>query len=156
VLGATVTTADGHYTADPDWTRQLALAVPSARLTGIAAGDDIMASRATKAALRANTGAGAVDMESHVVAEAAARLGVPFAVLRSVSDHADHAIPRAAQAGFTPHGRPDVGAVLLALLARPLEFPSLVRTAVHAATAFRALDICADALDWRAPLALAA
>ncbi|HEY1449146.1 MAG TPA: hypothetical protein VGF33_11485 [Caulobacteraceae bacterium] len=156
VLGETVTTAESCFTADPDWTRQLAAAVPGARLTGIAAGDEIAASRATKAALRAGTGAGAVDMESHLVAAAAARLGVPFAVLRSVSDRADHAISHAAQAGFAAHGRPDVGAVLLALMARPLELPSLIRTAVHAATAFRALELCAAALDWRAPLALVA
>jgi hopanoid-associated phosphorylase len=156
VLGESVTTADGCYTADPDWTRQLALAVPGARLTGIAAGDEIAASRATKAALRASTGAGAVDMESHLVAATAARLGVPFAVLRSVSDRADHAISHAAQAGFTAHGRPDVGAVLMALMARPMELPSLIRTAIHAATAFRALELCGATLDWRAPLAMAA
>ena len=50
-------------------------------------------------------------MESHLVAAAAARLDVPFAVLRSVSDRADHAISGAAQAGFSITGRPDVAAV---------------------------------------------
>lgn len=162
VLGASVTTADGCFAADPTWTRELAEAVPNARLTGIAASDEIMATPADKAALHARTGAGAVDMESHLVAAAAARLGVPFAVLRSVSDRADHTLSGAAQAGFAVDGKPDVAAVAMALLARPRDFPSLIRTAVHAATAFRALHICAAALDWHghwhgpAPQALAA
>lgn len=152
VLGEVVTTANGCFFADAAWTRDLADAVPGAVRTNIAAGEAIVASREAKAELRARTGAGAVDMESHLVAEAAARLGVPFAVLRSVSDRADHAIPGAAQAGFGVNGSPDVGGVMAALLARPFDFPSLIRTAVHAATAFKSLDICAAALDWRAPL----
>lgn len=162
VLGASVTTVDGCFAADPTWTRELAAAVPNAQLTGIAASDEVMATPADKAALHARTGAGAVDMESHLVAAAAARLGVPFAVLRSVSDRADHTLSGAAQAGFAADGKPDVAAVAMALLARPLEFPSLIRTAVHAATALRALHICAAALDWHghwhgpAPQALAA
>ena len=151
VLGESVTTGNGRFAADPAWTRELAACIPGARLTGIAAGDDIMGTRAAKASLRIRTGAGAVDMESHLVAQAAARLGVPFAVLRSVSDRADHAICGAAQAGFSIDGRPNVGAVVMALLSSPLEFPSLIRTARHAATAFRALDLCAAALDWRGP-----
>jgi hypothetical protein len=151
ILGETVTSETGCYAADPAWTSELALAVPGARRTGIAAGEKIAGSRKAKAALRSRSGAGAVDMESHLVAEAAARLNVPFAVLRSVSDRADHAICGAAQAGFSITGRPDLAAVARALLSRPHQFPSLVRNAIHAATAFRALDLCAATLDWRGP-----
>jgi hypothetical protein len=151
VLGETVTSDRGCYAADPTWSNELAMAVPGAQRTGIAAGDEITATRQAKAALRSRTGAGAVDMESHLVAEAAARLGVPFAVLRSVSDRADHAICGAAQAGFSATGKPDVAAVLRVLLSRPHQFPSLVRNAIHAATALRALDLCAAAVDWRGP-----
>ena len=151
VVGETVTTTSGCYAADPAWTREIAAAVPGARRTGIAAGDDIVGSRKAKATMRSRSGAGAVDMESHLVAEAAARLGVPFAVLRSVSDRADHAICDAAQAGFSATGKPDVAGVLRALLLRPHQFPALVRNAIHAAAAFRALDVSAAALDWRGP-----
>lgn len=158
VVGESVTSDRGCYAADPAWTAELAAAVPGARRTGIAAGDEIAGTRKAKAALRSRSGAGAVDMESHLVAEAAARLGVPFAVLRSVSDRADHTLCGAAQAGFSATGKADVAAVVRALLSRPHQFPSLVRTAIHAATAFRALDLCAATLDWRAPepMALAA
>ncbi len=151
IVGETVTSDTGCYEADAAWTRELAIAVPGARRTGIAAGDEVAGTRKAKAALRSRSGAGAVDMESHLVAEAAARLGVPFAVLRSVSDRAHHAICGAAQAGFSVTGKPDVAAVLRVLLSRPHQFPSLVRNAIHAATAFRALDLCAATLDWRGP-----
>ncbi len=152
VLGDSVTTETGRYAADAAWIAELASAAPRARLAGVAAGPKMLTSPKDKAELRARTGAAAVDMESHLVAEAAVRLGVPFAVLRSVSDRADHVISGPAQAGFSPDGNPDLAAVLGALLARPLEFPALVRNAIHAATAFKALDICARTLDWRAPL----
>ncbi len=149
VLGETVIGQNGRFHADPVWTAQLEAAAPSARRTGIAGGPSIIASRADKAALWAASGAGAVDMESHLVAEAAARLGIPFAVLRAVSDRADHAVPRAAQAGFAINGRPNVAAVLMALLARPSEVPALIRTALNAETAFTALGGCREAFSWR-------
>lgn len=151
VLGESVTTTSGVYLADAAWSAELARAAPRAVLAGVAAGPRMLTSPHEKAHLRAQTGAAAVDMESHLVAEAAARLGVPFAVLRSVSDRADHAITGAVQAGFHPSGKPALMAVFNALLARPLEFPALVRTALHAATAFKTLDLCGKALDWRAP-----
>lgn len=151
VLGESVTTTSGVYLADAAWSAELAKAAPRALLARVAAGPRMLTSPHEKAHLRAQTGAAAVDMESHLVAEAAARLGVPFAVLRSVSDRADHAISGAAQAGFKPDGAPDLAGVLTALLAKPFEFPALIRTAIHAATAFKALDLCGKALDWRAP-----
>lgn len=152
VLGDSVTTDNGRFAADAAWIAELASAAPRARLAGVAAGPNMLTSPKAKAELRARTGAAAVDMESHLVAEAAARLGVPFAVLRSVSDRADHTISAPAQAGFSVDGNPDLAGVLSALLARPLDFPALVRNAIHAAAAFKALDVCARTLDWRAPV----
>ena len=139
VLGEAVVTASGRYDADPAWTDDLARILPHAARMAIAAGPDIVGSAGAKAALRQATGAGDVDMESHLVAEAAARASVPFAVLRAVSDRAEDSLPAAAQAGFADDGRPNVLAVLAALLARPGELAPLIRTALHAETAFKAL-----------------
>lgn len=50
--------------------------------------DGIAATAAAKAALRASTAAGAVDMESSAIAAACARAGLPWAILRAVSDDA--------------------------------------------------------------------
>jgi len=146
VVGVAVASDGESFETDAAWATQLAGALPGAGRVGFAAGDSIIATLAAKAALRERTGAGAVDMESHLVAAAAARIGVPFAILRVVSDTAHHSLPRAAQAGFTTCGEPDVGAVLRALVQRPWELPALVRTALDAETAFRVLARCAEAL----------
>lgn len=92
-----------------------------------------------KAALRNRTGAAAVDMESHKLARAAERLGVPFVAWRVVSDEAGTSLPRAAVAGFSNSGEPNIGAVLAALARRPFELPALIRTGRDAARAHRTL-----------------
>jgi hypothetical protein len=123
---------------DAAWTAALAAALPTKRAR-FASGDEIVATRAAKAAQRARTGAGAADMESHLAAATAARLGVPFAILRAVSDAAGDDLPTAAQAGFSPDGQIDIGAVLAALSRRPGEMPALIRTARNAGKALAAL-----------------
>ena len=54
----------------------------------------IVAGIADKAQLFARVGAAAVDMESGVVARAAARAGVPFLAIRAIADAANTGIPR--------------------------------------------------------------
>src|SRR5438477_646342 len=93
----------------------------------------------SEARIAARYGPVAVDMESHAVARVAAQHQIPFVVLRTVSDAAGHALPRAAQAGFKADGEPDVAAVLRGLARRPWELPSLLLTAANAARALRAL-----------------
>ena len=148
VLGETVATAGGRYAADPAWTDQLARILPHAARMTVAAGPEIVGSAGAKAVLRQATGAGAVDMESHLVAEAAARAGARFAVLRAVSDRAGDNLPAAAQAGFATNGRPNVLGVLAALLARPGDLAPLIRTARHAEMAFQALKSAAVNTVW--------
>ncbi len=146
VIADGVIFAGARVATDAAWTAALAAAVPSARRGDMAGGNVIAGSAAAKAALRRATGAAAVDMESHAVARAAAAAGVPFAVVRAVSDGAASALPRAAQAGFKADGEPDVAAVLRALARRPWELPALVRTALDAEKAFKSLARAAAAL----------
>ncbi len=136
--------AVGGVAANQAWADRLMAALPGARRGAIASSGAMAAGIAAKAALRAQTGAIAVDMESHLVAAA----GLPFAVLRAVSDPAHRALPRAAQAGFKADGEVDIASVLRALIARPWELPALLRTAREAEFAFRALG---DALDLLGP-----
>jgi hopanoid-associated phosphorylase len=146
VLGRAVAVGDDRYDADPAWIDEIARAVPEATIGDIAAGPDIIGTREAKATLREATGALAVDMESHLVAQAAGRLGVPFAVLRAVSDRAGDALSKAAQAGFALNGTSNVAAVARALAVRPHELPSLLRTAFHAEAALRSLKSCVGAI----------
>lgn len=134
-----VLTGRRRLSADAAWTARLIACLPGAHVADLVGRDAMIASAADKAALYRDTGAGAVDMESHVVARLAHRFGVPFAALRAVSDPSGSALPRAAQAGLKANGEADAGAVLRVLAARPWELPALIRTAREAAAAFAAL-----------------
>ncbi|ANS78006.1 5'-methylthioadenosine nucleosidase [Serinicoccus hydrothermalis] len=56
----------------------------------IASGDQFVASAPRAAAIHTDFGALCVEMEGAAVAQAATTLGMPFAVLRALSDTADH------------------------------------------------------------------
>ena len=122
------------------WTSNLARCLPHALVRDVVGHDTIAATPQEKGALHARTRAAAVDNESHVVADLAHAHGIPFAVLRVVSDPVHRGLPHAAQIGLTEQGRPDVGAVLRALIARPRDIVPLARTGVDAARALRALS----------------
>lgn len=92
-----------------------------------------------KAALRARTGAAAVDMESQVAAAYAAAHGLPFAAIRVVCDPAERALPAFAASALKPNGDPDVWAVLSALARREAKVGDVVRLACDSGEAFRGL-----------------
>ena len=125
--------------ADRAWLEHLARALPHAVLADLAGVDRVVAGIAAKRALHRDTGAAAVDMESHVAGRLAAQHRVPFAALRVVADPADRGLPHAATVGMRPDGSTDVRAVLRSLLDRPRDVPALIRTALDARTAFAGL-----------------
>ncbi|MEO8812842.1 MAG: hypothetical protein ABI376_08030 [Caulobacteraceae bacterium] len=139
VIGKAVTTVGDRLAADAAWVERLAAHLPDAIVADIAGGDRMIVTAAEKTRLRQVTGAAVADMESHIVAELAARAGVPFAVLRAVADPASHALPTSARIGLKANGDPDVRAVIFNLARRPGELLALIRTARQAAAAFRAL-----------------
>lgn len=115
--------------------------------TGDFAGSDRAVIRIEdKAALRARTGAAAVDMESHVVADWAAVHGVPFSILRVVSDPAHRALPALAANALKPNGRIDVGRVVMGLARRPRQLPAMADAGRDARAAFAALGRCGGLL----------
>jgi adenosylhomocysteine nucleosidase len=104
-------------------------AVAGARIGGVVGAAAPAATAAAKAALFRETGALAVDLESGLVAEAAARAGLPYAVLRAVADPAWRDLPPAACIPLRRDGTPDLAAVLLAVARRPGQIPALVSVA---------------------------
>jgi adenosylhomocysteine nucleosidase len=92
-----------------------------------------------KASLRAATGAAAVDMESHIAGEFAARRGLPFLVMRVVSDPATRALPPLAAKAVTPEGGVDLGLVMRELARQPGQLADLVRAGADAGKAFASL-----------------
>jgi hopanoid-associated phosphorylase len=133
--------ADGadRYATHDAWAAGLAAALPHAARGAIAGSNSMIVDAAAKARLRQATSALCVDMESHVAAKVAIRLGLPFAALRFISDGADRALPKAAQAGMKPDGGMNLAAVLMSLAADPRQLPALIRTGKEAQAAFRAL-----------------
>lgn len=83
---------------------------------------------AAKAALHAETGALAVDMETAWIAEACARAGVPMLSLRVISDAADQDFPVPGAVMFDPiRQRPRYLALPAYLLTHPACIPPFVR-----------------------------
>ncbi len=146
VLASGVATGAGVVATDASLTQSVRDTVGEAALGLVAGANTVVASVEQKAALRKTTHAIAVDMESHLVAREAEAAGVPFAVLRAVSDGATRSLPHAAVAGFRSDGEPDVAAVLRVLVRRPFELAALLRTAGDAATALASLKVAGDRL----------
>jgi adenosylhomocysteine nucleosidase len=83
----------------------------------------------------------AVDMESHIAAKIAALHNIPFAICRTVIDPADRNLPPAAVVGLRHDGTPDVLAISRSIMRQPNQIPALVRTAIDAWTARKALRL---------------
>lgn len=146
IVAERVVAPDGaSYESDAAWAAALvapraeALGASVCRLAVLAGVDRPVASVAAKRQLFERTGAVAVDMESHVVAAAAAEKGMPFIAVRAVADPAECSIPSAALAGLAPDGRTRPLAVLARLALRPWQIPGVVRLAADSAAALAAL-----------------
>jgi hopanoid-associated phosphorylase len=130
IIGSAVFSGDARIPTDERWSARLLETIPGA-VHGILAGvPSPVATTAAKRALHEETGAIAVDMESHVVANLAARHGLPFAAIRVVTDPAGRTLPRAALRAMRPDGTTDILAMLRSVLRRPHELAALLRTAL--------------------------
>jgi len=106
-----------------------------------------LATRRDKYKAWKETGALAVDMESIAVARTAAALGIPFVVLRAIADPAARELPPAALVPLDQDGTPAIGQVLVSILRRPRQLPTLLTVAREARQALQALAGPADALS---------
>ena len=132
--------SDDHLQVDRATRQALAEGLGEAVEGGALAGLDRPVMHADqKLTLFAETMARAADMESHVVARAAAAAGVPFVAIRVVGDPSNRAVPRAALAGLGEDGRVAGGAVARALLLRPWECIDMMALALDTAQAMRRL-----------------
>ncbi|WP_375395765.1 phosphorylase [uncultured Sphingomonas sp.] len=124
---------------DPAWATALANALPSARIGGFYADGRMIDTVAEKLALGERHGALAVDMESHIAGAVAAERGLPFAIVRCVSDGARHLLPHAITVSMRPDGGVDGKAMLRSLAARPGQMADIARTTAGFAKAMREL-----------------
>ncbi|MEI8396875.1 MAG: hopanoid-associated phosphorylase [Rhodospirillaceae bacterium] len=139
-----IAAGQGDRVVDPLWHARFAARLRDSglvpRIDGALAGSNQAVTNATdKAALARASGAVAVDMESHIVAEVAARHGLPFLVVRAIADPAERAIPGPALAGLGPDGRTRPLAVAMRLLREPRSLPALLRLAADSRAALETL-----------------
>jgi adenosylhomocysteine nucleosidase len=110
---------------------------------GLLAGvEEVVAASACKAALHSETGAAAVDMESHIAAAYASEAGIPFAALRVISDPAHRALPAFARKAIKPNGDVDLLRIVGSVVRNPRTLRSLVSTGIDFNRALRSLRGC--------------
>jgi len=131
ILPESIIAADqSAYYVDPVWHERL-----SSRLKGVvdvykgplAQSTVVVASCAEKALLLRRTGAIAVDMESASIAGIAKDAGLPFMVIRAITDLAEMALPRSALHSIDEFGRVRPLKLIQCLARNPMELLVLGR-----------------------------
>jgi adenosylhomocysteine nucleosidase len=121
------------------WSATLMRSLPHAIHGSLAGSDRIVADRLDKDRLQRETGAAAVDMESHIAARAAAKHGLPFVALRAIADPLDRVLPPAALIAMRDQGGIDLAAVLGSIAKSPRQLPQLIAIARDTRRALSAL-----------------
>ena len=125
---------------DTEWVAALVRQLPGARLGSCYADGRLIGDSEEKQRIYQSSGALAADMESHLVAETALRIGVPFAVLRCISDEAAHSLPQVIAVAMRPDGSLALGSIATSLARSPgqlLELPETMRAFNAAYAALR-------------------
>jgi adenosylhomocysteine nucleosidase len=146
VVATEVMAGDARWLAGLALNEQLIASVASGRRRvirgGLAGVEDVVVAQASKAALRLETGAAAVDMESHIAAAYAAQAGLPFAALRVISDPASRALPALARSAIKPNGDIDLRKIFRGIVRNPRTLHALVSTGIDFNRALRSLRGC--------------
>lgn len=144
VLPRAVVTPDGpRWDVDPAWRDALAVHLRAARDEPVAASvDDAVTTPAAKRELAARTGAAIVDMESAVLARAAAEHGLPMIVVRAVCDPVGRTVPAVMRTLTDGAGRLRVSR----LPALVLHLPAVLGLARDSGRAMRSLRTAAGTL----------
>ncbi len=140
VVADCVVDGSSRHPVHEAWSDAMARRLPGVHRLSLAGSDSIVAAAVDKAALHTATGAGIVDMESHIAARLAVRHDLPFVVLRAVADPAGRSMPPAALVAMNPGGGVAIGAVLRSLARDPLQLQQLLRIGLDAQRALRSLD----------------
>lgn len=146
VIASHVVTGLEHYACDPAWSRVLRTKLPEAHSVVMAGVDTPAGHMGAKKDLFRETGAHAVDMESHIAARFAVERGIPFVVLRVISDDAHRTLPPAVLERLSLNGNPRLWAITRSMFRERGQLRELVRTAREAGAAFRTLLRCLEIL----------
>lgn len=125
----------GSFEVGTPWRQHLVPRLTGAGLTpcsdAILASDRMIAGAAEKAKAHGETGAVAVDMESHVVGAVAASAGIPWLVVRAIADPAGFTLPAFLDRSLSPDGRVRFSTIVGGLMRRPDSLAALIRLSRH-------------------------
>jgi adenosylhomocysteine nucleosidase len=139
VVGSAIVSGTKRFVTHRGWSQSVLETIPDAVHGEIAGVSAPVAHPDDKRALHLDTGAIAVDMESHIVASAAAERGIPMAAIRVITDPAHRTLPKTALAAMRQNGTIDIISVISSVVKHPFELPALLRIARDAAAARTAL-----------------
>lgn len=138
-----VTATDGaKIRCDPAWRERFAALMAGAETVlsaEILGSEDMISNPGAKRSIFEASGAGAVDMESLAVAEAASAAGLPFLAVRTIADPAGRAPPQAALSAVAPDGRIRMIAAVASLARNPASLPLYLSLARDSRAALNAL-----------------
>ncbi len=105
-----------------EWSSGLGMVASGRTLVAV---DRVVSTPTDKRTLADQTGACIVDMESHAFAAACERLGLPWAVVRGVSDTPDETLPSEVLNWIAPDGRTRAGRAVLDMARKPWLIPHI-------------------------------
>lgn len=133
VVASEIMTADKRFPTAPALSEMLVEGtnIGKRKIVGgaIVGAEEIILDPRDKVVLHKETGATAVDMESHIAAAYAASVGLPFAALRVINDPASRSLPALALNALKPNGDICPRKVLRGVARKPTMIPALMRTA---------------------------
>src|SRR5262249_51450492 len=132
VVASSIVDAQEVRPTDQAWSRKILTMLPGAGYAPIIGVDTPVGDPKVKRSIHVDTGAAAVDMESHHIARLASSHGISFAAVRVVLDPAHRRGPAAAPARLRRDGGISVMGILRELTARPSQLSGLLRLAVDA------------------------
>jgi hopanoid-associated phosphorylase len=135
IIGSSVIDEGQDRPTDARWAQRLRRIIPDTVYGPLLGVRQPIALSGDKSALHRKTGAIGVDMESHVVARAAAQHEVPLAVIRVVVDPVERTIPRSALAGTRADGTINPLGVVKSLMRHPGDLYGLIRMSLDARAA---------------------
>lgn len=139
LIGTSVMTARGAWEADAALNGLLVDRLPQALCVSVWGCDHIAATPEEKALILRRTGCMSIDMESHVVAQMAQDNGIPFNVVRAISDPYNTALPPAARVPLMEDGGVDFTGVIDSLKKTPSQLPAMAKLGFATFRALRAL-----------------
>jgi adenosylhomocysteine nucleosidase len=157
IVADAVVTQTGQKVKTTDWWRERLLRtlneLPAVRGATIAGSDWPITTEVERLALREASGAAAVDMESHAVAEVASDAEVPFLALRVVADTFTDFVPMWVNDCISGDGSIKPLALTTGIIAHPADIVALLRLArtsraalnqLHRALLLAGPQLCAD------------